>query len=232
MVKLVILACVVLAVLIADVTCQRYIFSTYRPPTRYQFIRPTYRPPYLRDQRFRIAREAHDEPLWLWQGDNIDRAPATGDHPILPSVIDDIKLDPNRRHARSVDSPSARRHGGQSSSGGRRDTGPTHPGYNRRNARSVALPDVDPYRQTLPIMPSPYDPFGPQPGQPRKTYPIYARAVRDLHIPGLKKPSHRDVIIPNWNPNVRTQPWQRIGGGRRPRSVEEFQNEDPEFFDD
>nr|P85211.1 RecName: Full=Lebocin-like anionic peptide 1 [Galleria mellonella] len=40
-----------------------------------------------------------DEPLWLYKGDNIERAPTTADHPILPSIIDDVKLDPNRRYA-------------------------------------------------------------------------------------------------------------------------------------
>ncbi|XP_049867602.1 lebocin-4-like [Pectinophora gossypiella] len=149
MVKLgiILVVCVALIALIADVTSQPY---------RYYRRRYTPRVRVVRIRLVRVPREVRDEPQWLWQGDNIDRAPASGDHPILPSVIDDIKLDPNRRHARSVDSPSARRHGGQSSSGDRRDTGPTHPGYNRRNARSVALPDLDSYS---PMLPLPYGGF-------------------------------------------------------------------------
>ncbi|XP_049866657.1 lebocin-4-like [Pectinophora gossypiella] len=226
MVKLIVIASVALAVLVADVTCQRYVLPTLRTPTKYYptIIQPTYRPPVTRGPIIRTVREARDdEPLWLWNGDDIDRAPATGDHPVLPSVIDDINLDSNTRHVRSVDSPSARRHGGHSSSSGSRDTGATHPGYNRRNARSIAPLDFDPFR---PTMPKPYNPFRPRPGHPRGPYPIYARTVRDLHIPGLKKPSHRDVIIPNWNPNVRTQPWQRIGGARKSRSVDQFDEEE------
>lgn len=55
--------------------------------------------------RSRFAREAGDEPQWLYKDDNIDRAPATGDHPFLPQYIDGIKLDPNSRYARDIQNP-------------------------------------------------------------------------------------------------------------------------------
>ncbi|CAG9585315.1 unnamed protein product [Danaus chrysippus] len=113
-------------VLVADTLCQRIIHPTWRPPPRRPVI-------------IRTARSvSNEEPLWLYKGDDVIRAPPSGDHPVLPSIIDDINLDPNRRYARSVDSPSAKRSGGSHSSPSRNhDTGRTHPGYNRRNARDV-----------------------------------------------------------------------------------------------
>ncbi|XP_050345648.1 uncharacterized protein LOC126770326 [Nymphalis io] len=189
-----------------------------------RFIHPTYRPPPTRGPIIRTARDTGDqEPLWLYQGD-VPRAPATGDHPVLPTYIDDVKLDPNRRYARSVDSPSARRSGGgHRTSSSSRNTGPTHPGYNRRNARSISRNNFMP-RPSMPRPTGPYNPF-PLPGGPRQTYPIYARARRDVSFPGLKQPTHHDVVIPNWNPNVKTQPWQvlkiKAKNTRSPRSVEE-----------
>ncbi|CAK1545314.1 unnamed protein product [Leptosia nina] len=39
----------------------------------------------------------------------------------------------------------------------------------------------------------------------------------------------KPVIIPNWNPNAKTKPWQYIGG-RRPRSVEELREEEFDSF--
>lgn len=38
-----------------------------------------------------------------------------------------------------------------------------------------------------------------------------SRQTRDVSFPGIKKPTHHDVIIPNWNPNARIKPWQVIG---------------------
>lgn len=132
-----------------------------------RFIHPTYRPPPTRGPIIRTVRDTgNQEPQWLYQGD-LPRAPATGDHPVLPNYIDDIKLDPNRRYARSLDSPSAKRSGGShSTSSGSRDTGATHPGYNRRNARSIRP-------SSLPSAPRPRNPF-PQPTRPRPIYPVYA----------------------------------------------------------
>ncbi|XP_069365621.1 uncharacterized protein [Maniola hyperantus] len=51
--------------------------------------------------------------------------------------------------------------------------------------------------------------------------PIKSKQKRDISLPGLSKPTYRDVIIPNWNPHVKTNPWQSLGGKRRNRrSVE------------
>ncbi|XP_030038912.2 lebocin-3 [Manduca sexta] len=114
-------------------------------------ILPTFRPPPIWPGITRTVREAGDQPLWLYQGDNHPRAPSSGDHPVLPLIIDDVKLDPNRRYVRSVNEPSSQEHherfvrsfdsrssrhhgGSHSTSSGSRDTGATHPGYNRRNS--------------------------------------------------------------------------------------------------
>ncbi|KAM3963105.1 lebocin [Aphomia sociella] len=193
-------------------------------------IRPTYRPPPRRPVIIRAVREAGDEPLWLYKGDNIDRAPSTADHPVLPSIIDDIKLDPIRRFARSLDSPSAKRGGGShTTSSSSRNTGATHPGYNRRNTREIRLPE--PFRIPSPTIPKPINPILPRPWSPRQPYPIYARTTRDIQIPGIKKPSYRDIVIPNWNPNIRTQPWQRLGGKKYRRSIESDGNIDNFEYD-
>ncbi|CAG9585312.1 unnamed protein product [Danaus chrysippus] len=46
------------------------------------------------------------------------------------------------------------------------------------------------------------------------------RHTRDVSFPGIKKPTHHDVIIPNWNPNARIKPWQVIGvKNRKTRSA-------------
>ncbi|XP_032513704.2 lebocin-1/2-like [Danaus plexippus] len=146
----------IMLVLVADSLCQRIIYPTWRPPPRRPVI-------------IRTARSvSNDEPLWLYKGDDVIRAPASGDHPNLPSIIDDIKLDPDRRYARSVDSPSAKRSGGSHSPPSRNhDTGRTHPGYNRRNTRDV-LPSFH--------LPNPYKPplFRSLPGWSRPRTPIYA----------------------------------------------------------
>ncbi|XP_038215592.1 lebocin-4-like [Zerene cesonia] len=135
------LSAFVLAVLLAEVTGQRIILPTYRPPPK--------RPVIIRT----VRDTGVEEPKWLYEGD-IPRAPATGDHPYLPSYIDDIRLDPNTRVARSLDSPSGKRYGGGSHTSSRgRDTGATHPGYNRRNARDIKIP-----RNPFPTLP----PFNPR----------------------------------------------------------------------
>ncbi|KAG6442722.1 lebocin-4 [Manduca sexta] len=140
--KFISILCVVALLLIAE---------TYCLTSGVRIIQPTYRPPPRRPVIYRAARDAGDEPLWLYQGDDHPRAPSSGDHPVLPSIIDDVKLDPNRRYARSVSEPSSQEHhdrfarsfdsrsskhhgGSHSTSGGSRDTGATHPGYNRRNS--------------------------------------------------------------------------------------------------
>ncbi|XP_026317867.1 lebocin-1/2-like [Hyposmocoma kahamanoa] len=186
------------AVLIVEASCQRYILPTYRPPR-------TQRPV------IRTVRETNGEPLWLYNGNDVQRAPATGDHPYLPPVIDDIHLDQNQRYARSVDSPSAKRGGGSHrTSSSSRNTGPTHPGYNRRNARNVHFSNRD---SSWPPQPSPYNPFGPTSGDRESSRGTFSdRKIRDVTLQQvLKKPTHRDVIIPNWNPNARIKPWQTIG---------------------
>ncbi|XP_063821872.1 lebocin-4-like [Ostrinia nubilalis] len=187
------LAAVLLA-FVAESSAQRFIQPTYRPPPQ--------RPPKI----YRLRRDA-GEPLWLYQGDDVQRAPATGDHPYLPPNIDDIHLDPNTRYARSVDSPSAKRGGGShSTSSGSRDTGATHPGYNRRNARSIRFDPISPLPS--PTFPKPFDPFNPRPVSPTRPFPLYARSRRDIQFP--QKPKHHDIVLTGWNPNARVQPWQKI----------------------
>lgn len=172
-----------------------------------QFILPTYRPPRTTPRIYRVRRDV-GEPQWLYKGEDVQRAPATGDHPYLPPHIDDIKLDPDTRYARSVDSPSAKRGGGShSTSSGSRDTGATHPGYNRRNARSLHIPPTHPlhFPPPTPTFPRPVNPFNPRPaGKPT----LIARAKRDIQFP--QKPKHHDIVLPGWNPNARVQPWQKI----------------------
>lgn len=185
------------AIIVVEASCQRYIL-------------PTYRPPHTQRPILRTVRETKGEPLWLYNGDDVQRAPATGDHPYLPPVLDDVHLDQNKRYARSVDSPSAKRGGGSHrTSSGSRNTGPTHPGHNRRNARSTYESSSGIRGSVRPYDPSPYNPFGPGPRSNRPGT-VNHRQVRDLRgVP--PKISHRDVIIPNWNPNARIKPWQTIG---------------------
>lgn len=66
--------------------------------SRCDFVwRPTCRPPLLPQ---RIPRGTYDPPPYLYEGD-IPKA-STADHPILPSIIDDVKFNPNKRTARSL----------------------------------------------------------------------------------------------------------------------------------
>ncbi|KAI5632614.1 hypothetical protein NE865_14664 [Phthorimaea operculella] len=227
MVKIVLLVALIAAAFVADAAGQRYIQPTFRPP-RPPLIQPTFRLSPHRPVIMRTVREAH-EPQWLWKGD-VQRAPSTADHPFLPSDIDDVKLDPHRRYARSKDSPSAKGYGGgRSSSGNRGDTGPTHPGHNRRNARSIRQSSFgDPKHPRLPKC---FDHVNPQPGRPSRPFPVFTRSIRDIQFPGMKKPSHRDVIIPNWNPHVRTDPWDSLGGRRKTRSLGNPGKEDELYQD-
>ncbi|KAJ0180612.1 hypothetical protein K1T71_004016 [Dendrolimus kikuchii] len=115
-----------LVLFIGECSCQHIIYPTYRPPPQRPFV-------------IRTARDTgRGEPQWLFQGDNIPKAPTAGEHPVLPSIIDDVKLNTDRRYARSLSTPSVSRgaRGGHTPTGSR-DTGPTHPGYNRRNARDL-----------------------------------------------------------------------------------------------
>lgn len=148
-------ATLLLAVFLAEVNGQRFILPTYRPPPR--------RPVIIRT----VRDTEREQPKWLYQGD-IPRAPATGDHPVLPQYIDDVKLDPNRRYARSLDSPSAKRYG-RSADMTPRDTEATADFSHEREARDIRMP-YDP----MPTLPRPYDPFNPnpRPGRPLP-YPIY-----------------------------------------------------------
>ncbi|XP_041977374.1 lebocin-1/2-like [Aricia agestis] len=148
----------VLAFIAAEAVGQRFILPTYRPPR-------TRSPPIIR------MRREDSEPQWLYKGD-APRAPSSGDHPLIPNLIDDVRLDPDRRYARSLDSPSAKRGGGARGghSSGNRDTGATHPGYNRRNARSLQIPQpipLNPFRR-----PPIYEPRRP-PVTPMRPIPIY-----------------------------------------------------------
>lgn len=132
MCKIVFTLTVVTVLLFVDTTC----LSRDLP-----VVYPTFRPRYtVGPVTLRTKRSADDEPLWLFRGDDIPRAPATGDHPVLPLIIDDIKLDPNTRYARSLSTPSKYHGGSHTISKGKEHTGPTHPGYNKRRVRSFDSP--------------------------------------------------------------------------------------------
>nr|O15946.1 RecName: Full=Lebocin-4; Short=Leb 4; Flags: Precursor [Bombyx mori]BAA22884.1 lebocin 4 [Bombyx mori] len=134
----------VLVLFFAQASCQRFIQPTYRPP-------PTRRP------IIRTARQAGQEPLWLYQGDNIPRAPSTADHPILPSKIDDVKLDPNRRYVRSVTNPE-NNEASIESSHHTVDIGLDRPIESHRNTRDLRFWNP---REKLPLPTLP--PFNPKP---------------------------------------------------------------------
>nr|AEO21919.1 lebocin-like protein [Pieris rapae] len=140
-------ATLLLAVFLAEVSAQRFILPTYRPPPR--------RPVIIRT----VRDTEREQPKWLYQGD-IPRAPATGDHPVLPHYIDDVKIDPNRRCVRSLDSPSAKRYGRSVGSSGTDDAQPAL----KRDARSIK-----PFNP-ITKKPGPIDPFHPRPGRQRPIY--------------------------------------------------------------
>jgi hypothetical protein len=79
----------ILLVFVAESIGQHIIYPTYRPPPQ--------NPPVIR-----TARDVeHGAPQWLYGG---DAAPAAGEYPYPPPVyFDDVKLDENRRYARSVE---------------------------------------------------------------------------------------------------------------------------------
>lgn len=180
------------AVLIVKASCQHYILPTYRPPRTQTPI-------------IRTVRDTHHV-------SDVQLDP-TSVHSIFadsPSVMEDSGYYQNQRNVRSVDSPSAKRGGGSSrTSSGSRDTGPTHPGHNRRNARSIkSIPLAG---RVWPPQPSPYNPLDEN-FQGDRQNPFNHRTVRGIsYQDAFKKPTDRDVIIPNWNPNARTKPWQAIG---------------------
>lgn len=135
---------------------------------RLPIIYPTYRPPpQPPSYPIRIAREAGVESL-RFNGDDELTQLTTEDRPSLLSV----DMDPIR-HVRSLSTPSSGRRSGSSSSKGStgHDTGPTHPGYNRRNTRSVTFPTLLP---PFNPRPKPWNPPSfpiPMPQRPR--FPIY-----------------------------------------------------------
>ncbi|KAG6442716.1 hypothetical protein O3G_MSEX002499 [Manduca sexta] len=116
-----------------------------------RFSQPTFKLPQGRLTLSRKFRESGNEPLWLYQGDNIPKAPSTAEHPFLPSIIDDVKFNPDRRYARSLGTPDHYHGGRHSISRGSQSTGPTHPGYNRRNARSVETLASQEHLSSLPM---------------------------------------------------------------------------------
>ncbi|XP_073943486.1 uncharacterized protein [Choristoneura fumiferana] len=237
MLKVTLALSVILVAFVAELSCQKFIQPTYRPHVQKpRIILPTYRPP-PRGKITRYVREvsdltpelkedandllsSHDQELQLNRPERSLDSPSAkrgGGHSTSSGTRDTGPTHPgyNRRNARSVDSPSARRGGGgPRTSSGSRNTGPTHPGYNRRNAREIRLPGhLNPLRPK-PLYPRPTIPA------PVPRIPILARTARDIQISGLpKKPTYRDVIIPNWNPNARTNAWNRIGG-RHGRSLD------------
>ncbi|KOB78261.1 Lebocin-like protein [Operophtera brumata] len=110
----------------------------------------------------RNAREVSNEPL---KDNHFIRWPSTQGPPI---IYDDIKMDPSKRYVRSLSTPGRGRASGSGTSRGSRghDTGPTHPGYNRRNARSLHFP-------TLP-------PFNPKPRPWPPSFPFQRKGLASL----------------------------------------------------
>ncbi|XP_073943416.1 uncharacterized protein [Choristoneura fumiferana] len=217
MFKVTLILGIIFAALLAESSCQKLFEPAVTPRLKAPkqknvLILPTFRPP-TRGKITRYVREISElTPLLNEKVNNF-----------IPEQ--DHELQSNRPE-RSVDSPSAKRGGGHSTSSGSHDTGPTHPGYNRRNARSVDSPSArrgapgprprttSGSRITGPIHPgynrSNAREFRPTIAAPVPRIPILARTARDIQISGLPK-KHRDVIIPNWNPNARTNPSNGIG---------------------
>ncbi|XP_045785612.1 lebocin-1/2-like [Maniola jurtina] len=124
----------VLVVLVTDSIGQYIIFPTYRPSSDPVIILPTYIPP----PQEPIIRTARDAPAQ--------------ESPLRPSMIDDVRLDPDRRYARSV-SPSS------SGSGDRRM---------KRDIYDPFIPRPSPFPYPIPS-----GPFNPNP--PTRPFPIYAK---------------------------------------------------------
>ncbi|XP_047986119.1 uncharacterized protein LOC125226244 [Leguminivora glycinivorella] len=146
MLKITVIFGVLLTVFVVGSTSQRIILPTYRPPLRPPFrpdiILPTYRPP-RQGPVIRYARAADDIKPSETDTHNlasINNVPSSDEN--IPHTYLYQDQESNQRIARSLDSPGAKRGGGSSrTSSGSRDTGRTHPGYNRRNARDIKLLD-------------------------------------------------------------------------------------------
>lgn len=223
MLKITVVLGALLIAFVVGSTSQRIILPTFRPPHRPTFkpiipnsILPTYRPPRRGPNLLRYARAADDIPP---SETNIPNLASIHNVQFSDSTIPDTHQEYqeiSQRSARSVDSPDAKRGGGSPrTSTGSRDNGPTHPGHNRRNARDIKNPGLMNTHQPKPIFPRPSIP------ESVTRTPILARTAREIQIPGIKKPTHRDVIIPNWNPNVKSNPWDSLGGRRHKRSLDE-----------
>ncbi|XP_052737828.1 uncharacterized protein LOC112047581 [Bicyclus anynana] len=226
----------ILAVLVTDCIGQRphLIFPTYRPP------------PQPRQPVIRTARDApSQEPLWLYQGD-IPRAPSSADNGVLPQIIDDVRFNPDRRYARSVGPSSGSEHRLKRSPFFPRDP----PGFPRpRPSPYDPFPRPVPTRMPFPIYANAkhfiHYTIVDTSTMLKITLLLFVGAVlvpqfscglsklkhkRDVSFPGISKPTHRDIIIPNWNPHARTKPWQAIGvKTRNKRSVETLASQENEF---
>ncbi|XP_026733457.1 lebocin-1/2-like [Trichoplusia ni] len=140
--KYILVLCVLSAFLIAEATCQRIILPTYRPPPAPR------RPVIMRARRELQLQPVHGEETY-------------------PGFEEVSEVDHHgERVERSLGTPSRSRGGGSSRPSSSRDTGPTHPGYNRRNARS--LPSLRLPGRNFPIPPT-TPPFVPKP----RRFPIY-----------------------------------------------------------
>ncbi|XP_063621426.1 uncharacterized protein LOC134793706 [Cydia splendana] len=216
MFKITVVLGALLIVFVVGSTSQRIILPTYRPPHRVHIILPTYQLPRSGPNLLRYARAADDiAPSETVIPNLASLHNVKSSDTIVPDTHQQQYLEISQRSARSVDSPDAKRGGGSpKTSPGSSDNGPTHPGYNRRNARDIKLPGLLNTHQPKSIFPRPSIPG------PVTRIPILARTASDIQIPGIKKPTHRDVIIPNWNPHVKSNPWDSLGGRRHRRSLD------------
>lgn len=113
-------------------------------------IFPTYQPPPQGPVTTRTVREAPtEEPWYLYRGN--PNAPSSDDDNDLISIISSWPV--SRRGYTHIDSSSSKlEHLRQKRNLGFMPRQPTFP---------------------KPGLPSPFDPFGPRPGTPRRPYPIY-----------------------------------------------------------
>ncbi|XP_063379062.1 uncharacterized protein LOC134665935 [Cydia fagiglandana] len=222
MFKITVVLGALLIVFVVESTSQRIILPTYRPlyrptlkPIIPNIILPIYRPPRRDPNLLRYARAADDTtPSETVIPNLASLHNVKSSDSIVPDTHQQQYREISHRSARSVDSPDAKRGGGSPKTSGSRDNGPPHPDYNRRNARDIKLPGLLNTHQPKSIFPRPSIP-----GPVTRT-PILARTARDIQIPEIKKPTHRDVIIPNWNPHVKSNPWDSLGGRRHRRSLD------------